>query len=346
MRSTSFISLSSLLLLSFCLMGTKVKIEDVKQLTFLESSHDFGRLNRGDKVRHEFKFQNQSKIPVKILATHTGCGCAVVDVPKKAFQPGETGVLLIELDTSDHVGEMIKTVLVVTDEAVIADRVLTVRANVNQEIWADPPLADFGEVMRGVSSSYTIKIDSKSQSKVTKIEYDQQRFSAVLSDGDQQTIEIRPKTTLPKGKVRSQMWVHTNNKSQQKFRIPLLIDVVGHVLADRSEVDLGSVKYGSRKIIVVNLTSKKAFGLEGAKLDLFMNGNPIDEVESYVVAEALELKEQNGVYQLPVKMEFYNVIKGGGGAIHGQVLLPVLGGKETIGIDIFGLFLEPNMGTN
>ena len=346
MRSTSFISLSSLLLLSFCLIGTKVKIEDIKQLTFLESSHDFGRLNRGDKVRHEFKFQNQSKNPVKILATHTGCGCAVVDVPKKAFQPGETGALLIELDTTDHVGEMIKTVLVVTDESVIADRVLTIRAKVNQEVWADPPVVDFGEVMRGASVSYTIKINSNSGSKVTRIEFDQQRFSAVLNDGEQQTVEIHAKTTLPTGKVKSQLWAYTNNRSQQKFKIPLLLNVVGHVLVDRKEVDFGSIKYGSRKSFIVNLKSNKMFSMEKAKLDLFMNGDPIDDIESYVVAEALGPKELNGEYQLPVKMEFYNVIKGGGGAVHGRVLLPVLGGKETIGVDIFGLFLEPNMGIN
>ena len=51
--------------------------------TFKETSYDFGKIQEGDTVTHDFGFTNTGNAPLLISDISTGCGCTVAEWPRK-----------------------------------------------------------------------------------------------------------------------------------------------------------------------------------------------------------------------------------------------------------------------
>jgi Protein of unknown function (DUF1573) len=72
---------------------------NVAKMDFEETVFDFGEVDAGAVIKHEFKFVNNGKIPLTIQNAHSTCGCTIPDWPKEVIAPGEGGVIKVEFDT-------------------------------------------------------------------------------------------------------------------------------------------------------------------------------------------------------------------------------------------------------
>jgi len=80
------------------------------EIVFTESSHDFGKLEAGEIVLFSFVFTNKGTNDYLIKEIHSDCGCVKTNFPEHPVQPGDTGVIEVELDTSGLVGKEYKTI--------------------------------------------------------------------------------------------------------------------------------------------------------------------------------------------------------------------------------------------
>lgn len=85
---------------------------ELTAITFDRTTHDFGRIKEGDKVRTVFHFKNTGKKPLIISSATTTCGCTVPNWPKAAIAPGEGGDINVEFDSEGKKGQVEKEVTV------------------------------------------------------------------------------------------------------------------------------------------------------------------------------------------------------------------------------------------
>ncbi len=105
--------------------SSKVKAENVEtaaerdaqavyypEISFEETEHDFGNIEKGTKVEHTFQFTNTGKAPLVITNASSSCGCTVPTYPQnESIAPGESREMTVVFDGSGQ-GQVTKTVTV------------------------------------------------------------------------------------------------------------------------------------------------------------------------------------------------------------------------------------------
>jgi len=86
-------------------------------MNFDKSSYDFGKINRGDKVKYNFKFTNTGKSPLIITSAVASCGCTTPDWPKTPVTPGQSAQITVVFNSTGKVG--------------LQDKMVTITANTN-----------------------------------------------------------------------------------------------------------------------------------------------------------------------------------------------------------------------
>ena len=81
-------------------------------LSFSEYEYDFGKVNEGEKVKHEFKFRNTGSGDLVIRSATASCGCTVPGFDAKPIPPGEYGTLDVVFNTKGRYGMQSKTITV------------------------------------------------------------------------------------------------------------------------------------------------------------------------------------------------------------------------------------------
>ncbi len=76
-----------------------VPVGPLTSMAFPETEFDFGEIEEGEKVVHEFKFKNTGKEPLVISKAQGSCGCTVPDWPREPIAVGEEGVIKVQYDS-------------------------------------------------------------------------------------------------------------------------------------------------------------------------------------------------------------------------------------------------------
>lgn len=72
---------------------------NVAKMVFEETEFNFGEIDEGAVIIHEFKFTNTGKVPLVINNAHSTCGCTIPQWPKDPISPGQSGVIHVEFNT-------------------------------------------------------------------------------------------------------------------------------------------------------------------------------------------------------------------------------------------------------
>jgi hypothetical protein len=99
-------------------------------VTFAETTFDFGDIAQGDKVSHEFKFENTGAADLVISDAYGSCGCTVPEFPKEAIKPGETGKIKVTFNSAGKHGRQQKKVTLVTNTQAEKEY-LQIKVNIN-----------------------------------------------------------------------------------------------------------------------------------------------------------------------------------------------------------------------
>jgi hypothetical protein len=100
------------------------------QITFSESSYDFGTITKGDNVEHSYAFTNTGDEPLIITNAKASCGCTVPDWPKEPIAPGEGGEIPVVFN-GRSAGTQNKTITITANTNPPKTR-LTIRGKVEE----------------------------------------------------------------------------------------------------------------------------------------------------------------------------------------------------------------------
>ena len=98
-------------------------------LEITEDAFDFGVIEEGEKVEHEFKFTNTGSSPLIISNVRASCGCTTPEYSKNPIAPGDEGMVKVVFNSAGQAGKQHK-VITVTSNAASPNTLLHVRGEV------------------------------------------------------------------------------------------------------------------------------------------------------------------------------------------------------------------------
>ncbi len=81
-------------------------------MTFQETEFDFGTVDEGTVVEHEYKFTNTGSAPLIVVNAKGSCGCTVPTWSKEPIAPGGEGTMLVKFNTNGKPNAQTKTVTI------------------------------------------------------------------------------------------------------------------------------------------------------------------------------------------------------------------------------------------
>lgn len=106
------------------------------QISFKESSHDFGDIKQGDKVEYTFEYTNTGQAPLILSNVQTTCGCTVPKWSKEPLAPGQSSKITATFNSTGKMGRQNKVITVFSnavnpeERVSIVSNVLPAEANV------------------------------------------------------------------------------------------------------------------------------------------------------------------------------------------------------------------------
>ncbi|MBW1297091.1 DUF1573 domain-containing protein [Aquimarina litoralis] len=87
----------------------------VPMMSFTETEFDFGTVNEGDILTHNFTFTNTGNAPLVIVNAKGSCGCTVSNWSKEPIAPGATSEMLVSFNTNGKPNLQNKQVTITTN---------------------------------------------------------------------------------------------------------------------------------------------------------------------------------------------------------------------------------------
>jgi hypothetical protein len=107
---------------------------------FEEEEFNFGKLEQGQSVSHDFKFKNVGKEPMLISDATATCGCTKPSFGKDPIKPGATGVISVTFNSSGKMGTQDKAITI-TSNAKEGSKVIHLKGDVTPKPAEAAPAA-------------------------------------------------------------------------------------------------------------------------------------------------------------------------------------------------------------
>jgi hypothetical protein len=78
------------------------------KIQFATPSYDFGRAVSGVMVKHDFVFTNTGDATLEVTGVTPGCGCTTIGEWTRTVEPGKTGIIPIQFNTTGYNGQIAK----------------------------------------------------------------------------------------------------------------------------------------------------------------------------------------------------------------------------------------------
>jgi hypothetical protein len=92
------------------------ELASAPKASFSESRYDFGSIQPGQVVEHDFVLENKGKSDLIIRKVSASCGCTAVKPSKTLIKPGEQVPIKVKFNSRGRSGQQNKTVTVITND--------------------------------------------------------------------------------------------------------------------------------------------------------------------------------------------------------------------------------------
>src|SRR5215469_4846327 len=163
-----------------------------------------------------FKYQNTGSTPVHFKSVHPSCGCTTAQTQKDVVQGGEKGEIIATFNIGDRTGTQIKTVTVETDEATNQKTVLTLKADIPQQLEVTPNFVFWKQGDKADTKTIDVKVGKEFTVKHIKVTSSTPDFQTKVEEAGngQFRINVKPQDT---NKVVASMLTIQAEDSQKVF---------------------------------------------------------------------------------------------------------------------------------
>jgi hypothetical protein len=287
-------SRNSLLFLCFLGLSGSASAASWADQVFQEVSKDFGSVPRGPSLQHTFVMKNNGSQPIRIKTLRVSCGCVTATAPKNLLQPGEEGVIQVQMDTTQFTGVRSVTIYVHFDRPKNEEVRLWVRANGRDDVTLTPETLAFGQVKRGSSPSTTVRItfQATSQTHITEVQTESNYVQPTVKEVHRLTTEVayelsaRLRSDAPVGRWFTDVWLKTDSAEIPRVRVPLTVEIESPLNVSPSLVALGEVKVGQdveRRVIVRGIKSFRVVSVRGTDAAVSVQDSTVESRPVHVL---------------------------------------------------------------
>jgi hypothetical protein len=208
-------------------------------------SHDFGSVEQGSKVVHQFTIRNEGTVSLtltKLSFSELGMTAKM----KPAILPGEETALSIQWDTTRLKGAVVgKAVLEVNDPAT-PQITLVLKGVVKPGIEFLPYQAIFASVYKGEPGHRSVRIVNNRERPlgITRVEQQGEHFHAGIKpveSGKLYELEVTVPATVPTGRYTEAVFLYTDDPTMPRLMVPVNVLVKPDLYANPETVDFGRV---------------------------------------------------------------------------------------------------------
>ena len=260
----------------------------------LGAVHDFGVVELGRTVTHDFEILNDGDAPLELFDANSSCGCTVLDFDER-IEPGKVGRLRVGLDPGSQEGAFAVGVSVFTNDQANAKLTLTLKAELPYRVVARPGYVRYvthAGSEEGRVITLTLWAADGNEMRITSVESpypfveasfrkagEEERLAGV--DFEQWKVETKLLPVAPVGAMNGMLLIHVDHPVLQLLRVPLL-GFVDPVFAATPEVlDFGEIEGG--KTVGASL-QLKSFAVE--EIELQSVESTVPGIEVRIAADA------------------------------------------------------------
>jgi hypothetical protein len=127
------------------------------RIEFASTVYDFGKVVVGEVVRHDFIFTNAGDAPLDISGVYPKCGCTIAGAWSRHVDPGQTGVIPLEFNSSHFGGlSVTKEAVVMTSDRAHTAVTLQLRGSIWRPIEVTPQMAFLNIAADSPSNASTV----------------------------------------------------------------------------------------------------------------------------------------------------------------------------------------------
>ena len=144
-----------------------------------------------------FKYQNVGKTPVHFKSVKASCGCTTAQTQKEEVAPGDKGEITATFNIGERTGTQVKTVTVETDEAPNQKTVLTLKAEIPQQLEITPNFVFWKQGDKPDTKTINVKVGKDFTVKHIKVTSATPNFEAKVEEAGsgQFKINVKPQDT-------------------------------------------------------------------------------------------------------------------------------------------------------
>lgn len=231
-------------ILIFCLLLSATLIAQIEgpKIVAPQSEHDFGKINEGEIVSHNFVVYNRGDDTLTIARVKASCGCTAAKPSKNILLPGDSTSIKVEFNSKRRRGAQKKYVYVFSNDLKTPQLRLKFNANIvspNTQVSYERPSIklskynhNFGNVKEGavLDLKITVTNNGNGELKIKKVKSSCGCTAALLSSdnlkpNETSDLKIEFDTKNLSGQIARTITLFTNDPKHPTRVLTLIANI-------------------------------------------------------------------------------------------------------------------------
>ncbi len=285
-----------------------------------EKVKDFGLVSKGEKLKAIFEVKNTGTAPLEITSVRPTCGCTVANFDK-LVQPGGTGKIEAEVDTTAFSGPIAKSVLVFSNDPASPQVNLVIKAEVRSFVEVLPRNLIRLNVLQGEPATEKVVLSAADagEFKVTEVDTAGGPYEVKFRElpekervperkGSQWEVAVTVPASAPEGLLNHKLTVKTTSPKAPEVALQISGVVRPIVQVIPGEINFGTVAGDApvgRNVILIN--NRQGAQLELTKLEIdnaqfTYEVIPLQAGQRYQIAVTMQAGTPKGVQKATLKI--------------------------------------------
>ena len=242
---------------------------------FTHRVHDFGNVARGAKATFRFDFKNIYEEDLHIESVTSSCSCTTPQISKHDLKTFESGSIVAELNTRDHLGHKTATLNVKISKPFPATVQLNVMANIRGDVVLTPGIVDLGVVDHGagVEKKISLSYAGRESWQIVDAKTVNPNFQVEVVDAGRgrgkvnYEVLVRLTKGAPVGYIKDQLILVTNDPQANELPVDVEGRVVSEITVSPASLFLGIVEPGRTVTKQLVVRGRKPFKIVDVKCD-------------------------------------------------------------------------------
>jgi hypothetical protein len=230
------------------------------RIQFATPVYDFGRTPMGEPIRYTYIFTNIGTATLVISNVHPQCGCTAAGEWTKEIEPGQTGSIPIQFNSTGFGGPVAKVITVTCNDRTQPSIGLQLKGTIWKPIDVNPPFAVLTITADSSGASGVVRIQNNMEDPLvlTPPECSSKAFTAVLKTnvpGKDFELIVSAVTPVTPGSVQGQVTMRTSATNTPMINVTVWANVLPVISVAPPQITLPQPPLGKPITNYINIVN-------------------------------------------------------------------------------------------